>query len=271
MHLLNVSEYLVRQILKIGSVRKRGILMRRLLRKLVIGTVAMSLLAGMSVVTYAAEAQTEQTIVTTQKDKKNKTDKKDKKTNKVKAEAQKVSKVTCTAAGKVNVSFRGKVTYTDSLKVTIVDEEGKVIECKIAKKNKALMSVKATGLVKGQKYTITIEGVLAKNVEEPATITKTFVAKGMKTTCKVKTAKVIGKKFVNIKTSAPAYYKDAVVTVKDSDGNVCEAKIIKKSRSSIKVQINGMKKGNSYTVTITGIKTKKEQNFSSITKTVKVK
>ena len=61
------------------------------------------------------------------------------------------------------------------------------------------MSVSAKGLVKGQKYTITIEGVMAKNATEPATITKTFVAKGMKTANKVSKATVKYNKFVILK------------------------------------------------------------------------
>lgn len=185
--------------------------------------------------------------------------------------AQKVSKVTCTASGKVNVSFRGKVTYSDTLSVVIADESGKEMECKILKKNKGLMSVSAKGLVKGQKYTITIEGVMAKNAAEPATITKTFVAKGMKTANKVSKATVKYNKFVILKLKTSASYKDATVTVKDADGKEYAAKIVKKAKGNIKIQVEGLEKGKKYTVTVTGIKTKKEKNYSSVTKTFTVK
>ena len=157
--------------------------------------------------------------------------------------AQKVSKVTCTASGKVNVSFKGKVTYSDTLSVVIADESGKEMECKILKKNKGLMSVSAKGLVKGQKYTITIEGVMAKNAAEPATITKTFVAKGMKTANKVSKATVKYNKFVILKLKTSSSYKDATVTVKDADGKEYAAKIVKKAKGNIKIQVEGLEKG----------------------------
>lgn len=192
-------------------------------------------------------------------------------TKKVKPVAQKVAKVTCTASGKVNISFKGKVKYTDGLKAVIKDADGKEIACKITKKNKALLTVSATGLVKGQKYTIIIEGVQAKNAEVAATIEKTFTAKGMKTACKAAKATVSHKKFVILKTNGAAYYKDATVIVKDANGKELPAKIVKKAKGNIKVQITGLKKGQTYTVTVNGVKTKKEKNYSSISKTFKVK
>ena len=191
--------------------------------------------------------------------------------NKVKAKAQEVGKVTCTSAGKVNISFKAKVTYTDALKAVIKDEQGKEIPCKISKKNKRLLTVSVSGLVKGQKYTLVIEGILGKDSTEAVVVNKTFTAKGMKTQTKVGKASVEKNKFVVLKMKAATEYKDATVTVKDAEGNICEAKIVKKAKGNVKVQIVSMKKGQKYTITINGIKTKKEKNFGSITKTVTVK
>lgn len=197
--------------------------------------------------------------------------KKPEKTNKVKPKAQEVSKVTCTSSGKVNISFKQKVTYTDNLRAVIKDEDGKEISCKISKKNKSLLTVSVSGLVKGQKYTLEIEGILGKDSAEAVDVKKTFTAKGMKTQSKVGKATIEKKKFVILKMKSAAYYKDATVSVKDEDGNVCDAKIVKKAKGNVKVQIAGMKKGNKYTITINGIKTKKEKNYGSITRTVTVK
>lgn len=191
--------------------------------------------------------------------------------NKVKPKAQEVGKVTCTSAGKVNISFKAKVTYTDALKAVIKDEQGKEIPCNISKKNKSLLTVSVSGLVKGQKYTLVIEGILGKDSAEAVVVNKVFTAKGMKTQSKVGKASVEKNKFVVLKMKAATEYKDATVTVKDAEGNICEAKIVKKAKGNVKVQIAGMKKGQKYTITINGIKTKKEKNFGSITKTVTVK
>ena len=182
-----------------------------------------------------------------------------------KAKAQEVGKVTCTSSGKVNISFKQKVTYTDALKAVIQDENGAEIPCKVTKKNKNLLTVTVNGLVKGQKYTITIEGILGKESAEPVTIQKVFTAKGMKTQSKVGKVTVQSKKFVVLKMKSAVDYKDATVTVTDSAGKECAAKIVKKAKGSVKVQITGMKKGETYTITINGIKTKKEKNYGSIT------
>lgn len=226
--------------------------MRKGIKKVMVGALALTMLLGMGTVSFAKNDRTDQSTT---------------EASTVKVESQDVSKVTCTASGKLNVSFKGKVTYTDALKAVITDEEGTEIKCNISKKNASLMTVSVAGLVKGQKYTLTIEGILGKNASEPATIVKTFTAKGMKTACKVSKVSVAKKKFVTIKMKSSAYYKDAAVVVNDANGNVYDAKIIKKAKGNIKVQISGLKKGEKYTITISGVKTKKEKNFSSITKT----
>lgn len=182
-----------------------------------------------------------------------------------------IGKVTCTSAGKVNISLKGEVAYTDALKVVIKDANGQEMECKVLKKNKGMMSVSAAGLVKDQVYTITIEGILDADSGEAVTIEKTFTAKGMKTKCKVGSAAVKGKNFVILKMKSAASYKDAVVTVTDANGNECEAKIVKKAKGNIKIQINGMKKGSTYTIVVNGVKTKKEKSYGSVTKTITVK
>lgn len=190
---------------------------------------------------------------------------------KTKAKSQEVGKVICTSAGKVNISFKQKVTYTESLKAVITDQKGNEIPCKILKKNKSLLTVCVSGLVKGQKYTLTMEGILGQDSAEAVTIKKEFTAQGMKTKSKVGKAEVQGNNFVILKMKSAAYYKDAAVTVKDSEGNLCDAKIVKKAQGNVKVQIRDMKKGGRYTITIDGIRTKKEKNYGSIIRTIVVK
>lgn len=233
--------------------------MRKSFKKMVVGVLALTMLLGMGTVSFAKQKD-----ATTE----NKTEATAEASKPV---SQKVSKVTCTASGKLNVSFKGKVKYSDTVKATITDAEGKEVDCKIKKKNKASMQIAVAGLVKGQKYTLTIDGVIAKNTNEPATITNTFTAKGMKTACKPAKVTVAKKKFVTIKMKSKAYYRDATVTVKDADGKKYEAKIVKKSKGNIKIQVKGLEKGKKYTITITGVKTKKEKNYSSVTKTFTVK
>lgn len=244
--------------------------MRKSVKGMAVGLLTMSMLVSAPAMAYAGQANgAANDVAITTLAKKPETKKPE--TKKPKVESQKVGKVTCTSAGKVNISFKGKVTYTDGLKAVIKDADGREIACKITKKNKSLLTVSVAGLVKGQTYTITIEGVLGKDSTEVATITKSFVAKGMKTQSKVGKVSVENKKFEVLKMKSATYYKDATVSVKDSKGTECEAKIVKKAKGNIKVQISGMKKGNTYTITINGVRTQKEKNYGSITRTVTVK
>ncbi len=241
---------------------------KRNLKGIAAGVLALSMVASVPSITFAQESGTDTAVYTvTRAAKKQKpTD-----SQKVQAKAQEVGKVTCTSAGKVNISFKQKVTYTDALKATIKDGNGKEISCKISKKNKSLLTVSVSGLVKGQKYTLEIEGILGKDSAQAVEIKKVFTAKGMKTQSKVGKATVEAEKFVVLKMKSAAYYKDATVSAVDADGKACDAKIVKKAKGNVKVHITGMKKGNKYTITINGIKTKKEKNYGSITKTVTVK
>ena len=240
--------------------------MRKSVKGMAVGLLTMSMLVSAPAMAYAGQANgAANDVAITTLAKKPETKKPETETKKPKVESQKVGKVTCTSAGKVNISFKGKVTYTDGLKAVIKDADGREIACKIAKKNKSLLTVSVAGLVKGQTYTITIDGVLGKDSTEAAAITKSFVAKGMKTQSKVGKVSVESKKFVVLKMKSATYYKDATVSAE------CEAKIVKKAKGNIKVQISGMKKGNTYTITINGVRTQKEKNYGSITKTVTVK
>lgn len=251
--------------------------MRKNVKGIAVGMLTMSMLVSAPTMAFAGQTNgigdTSVTAITQLAPKKdaNKPGNQKPGTTKPKVESQKVGKVTCTSAGKVNISFKGKVTYTNELKAVIKDAEGREIPCKISKKNKSLLTVTVAGLVKDQTYAITIEGILGKDSTEAATITKNFVAKGMKTQTKVGKATVENKKFVVLKMQAATYYKDATVVVKDADGNTCDAKIVKKAKGNIKIQIAGMKKGKSYTVTVNGVRTQKEKNYGSITRTVTVK
>ena len=220
---------------------------RKNVKGMVAGALAMSMMVGAPGAAFAQQPDESRVAAAAQV--KAKKPEKEPESTQTKAKSQEVGKVTCTSSGKVNVSFKQKVTYTDVLKAVITDANGGEMPCKILKKNKNLMSVSVSGLVKGQTYTLT----------------------GMKTQNKVGKTQVTDGKFVILKMNSAAFYKDATVSVTDSQGNACDAKIVKKAKGNLKVMIAGMKKGEKYTITINGIKTKKEKSYSSITKSVTIK
>ena len=183
----------------------------------------------------------------------------------------KVTKVTCSSAGKVSISFKNKVSYADDVSAVITAEDGTEISCTVLKKSKKAIVISAEGLVQGQKYTITVQGVIVEDSTEAVSITKTFTVKGMKTKCKVVKVIVGTKNTITLKMKNNTYYKNATVTITNSDKEELETTIVKKARGKIKIKVKGLEKGEKYTVTVNGVKTKSEKNYSSVSKTLKVK
>ena len=216
--------------------------MNKKFRKIIIGTLTLAMVLSMSSVSMAkpkaenkAHTKSTETTATTEVN---------------------IAKITCTASGKLNISFGQNVAYTETLNAVITDNSGKEIECGISVK----------GLIKGQNYNLTIEGIANYNSDKAATVSKIFTAKGMKTASSVEKVSMTKKNVIILHTKSAAYYKDATVEVKDADGNILSAAIIKKAKGNIKIKVDGLEKGKKYTVTVNGVKTKKENNFSSITK-----
>ena len=94
--------------------------MRKSVKGMAVGLLTMSMLVSAPAMAYAGQANgAANDVAITTLAKKPETKKPETETKKPKVESQKVGKVTCTSAGKVNISFKGKVTYTDGLKAEI--------------------------------------------------------------------------------------------------------------------------------------------------------
>ena len=125
-------------------------------------------------------------------------------------------------------------------------------------------------MVKGQKYTVQISGVKAAGAEEYAAVECEFTAKKLKTA--VRTEKpAVSKNFVIIKFKGKAVFKDIAVTMADEGGSELAAKIVKKTKSQIRISTEGLEHGKKYTVTVNGVKLKKEKNFGSVVRTFTIK
>lgn len=187
----------------------------------------------------------------------------------------KISKAACTALGKINVTFKGAVEYAPEVTVEIKSMDGKEIKASISKKTKSMVVVRAAGMVKGEKYVVTIHGVKLKGAEAFDKVSRTFTAKRLKTTIKTKNitekVSVKAKNTIVVKLKGKASYNQPEVKVVDENNKEYEAKIVKKTKGNIKVSILNLKKATKYTISITGVKTKKEKNYATITATFTTK
>ena len=74
-----------------------------------------------------------------------------------------------------------------------------------------------------------------------------------------------------VKFKGKAAYKELAVCVTDSENNELPAAIVKKTKSQIKVKVEGLQRGKRYTISVNGVKLKKEKNFGSVVRTFTAK
>ncbi len=90
--------------------------------------------------------------------------------------------------------------------------------------------------------------------------------------CKIKKKiKVKDENTIVIKCKNKVAWKNTTVEVTDEEDNTVEAEITKKTKKKIKINVSGLEKGEKYTVTITGVKTKKDKIYGSVTTTFSTK
>ena len=75
----------------------------------------------------------------------------------------------------LEVEFATKVQFK-GLKVTVKDADGKALTVKKIEKGTDDLELKVSGMVKGQKYTVTVSGVRVKGKGSYVKVKKTFVA-----------------------------------------------------------------------------------------------
>lgn len=165
------------------------------------------------------------------------------------------------ATSTVSVDAKGKgkgntETSTDSQKKDQKDKKGKK-----SKKDKKKQDI-CTGAAVTATGTAVDKGC-GKSKKKKVVVEK------LKSKCKAyKIKKKIAVKEENtivIKCKNKVMLKDAAVEVTDEDGDIYEAEITGKKKGNIKVTVSGLEEGEEYTITVTGVKTKKENNYGSVT------
>jgi len=132
----------------------------------------------------------------------------------------------------------------------------------------SMFPVNAAEKAAGAKDTKT---TVTKTAKETKKVKKTKKAKKLKKS-KVKVTKVTtNKNKVLVQFKGKVAYENLAVVVTDADGKELEAKIVKKTKSQIKLSVKGLEKGKTYTVTVNGIKQKSEKAFGYVKTTFKKK
>ena len=183
--------------------------------------------------------------------------------------ANEIKKVQYEGNGIVEVDFRQRVSYKNA-KVVVKDSTGKVYATKIIEKDNDDLDFRALNLKSNTKYTFTISGVKVGKAKKYGSLSGTFKTPSKdlaikKVDCDVKD------KELEIEFSTKVQYKNLKVTVKDSKGKTYTCRITDRDSDEIEVRVQGLKRGTTYTVTVSGVRLKGKTQYQTITKTFKAR
>ena len=182
------------------------------------------------------------------------------------AAAPKVKKVEYDGNGVVDVDFTTKNVRYKNAKVVVRDSAGKKLTTKIIEKSLDEISFKVTGLKIGKKYTFTISGVRTGKSGSYGTVKGSFRTPSGK-------PKIASVSFdpdrddLEIDFTAGVEYKNLKITVRDEDGNKLPVYNIEKDPDDLDMDVEGMVAGDTYTVTISGVRVKGVGSYTTVSKT----
>ena len=182
------------------------------------------------------------------------------------AAAPKVKKVEYDGNGVVDVDFTTKNVRYKNAKVVVKDSSGKKLTAKIIEKDSDEVSFKVTGVKAGKKYTFTISGVRAGKSGSYGTVKGSFKTPSGK-------PKIVKVTFdpnyddLEIDFATDVEYKKLKITVRDEDGNELPIYNIEKDPDDLDMDVEGMVVGETYTITISGVRVKGVGSYTSVSKT----
>ena len=181
-----------------------------------------------------------------------------------------VKKVKYEGGKKVEVSFKGRVSYSKP-KVTVKSSNGKTLSAKITDKDKDDIEFSVSGLEAGGKYSFTISGVRAGTSGSYGKVTGSFTVPAKAAKLSIKKVKYDSKdKELDIDFNGEVKYKSVKVVVKDSSGKKYTTRITDKGNDDLEVKVSGLKKGKSYKVTVSGVALK-GGSYTSVSKSFTAK
>ncbi len=165
--------------------------------------------------------------------------------------------------GVIEVEFAaGRVTYKN-VKVTVKDAAGGSLKTKIQRKDNDDIRFRVTGLKADSTYTYTITGVRTGKSGSFGTVTGSF--KTPSDTPAIRKIKYDARdRELDIDFETKVQYRSLKVTVKDADGQLLKIRKISKDNDEIELKIAGMKKGQTYTVTISGVRVKGKGAYTTV-------
>lgn len=167
--------------------------------------------------------------------------------------------------GLVEVDFTTKNVRYKSAKVVVRDSAGKRLTVKILEKNSDDIVFKVAGLKANKKYTYTISGVRAGKTGAYGSVKGSFKTPSNKPT--IQTVNYDSRdKELEIEFATVVQFKNVKVTIKDASGKKLKISKLEKGQDDLEMRVAGMVKGETYTVTVSGVRVKGVGSYTKVSK-----
>ena len=180
------------------------------------------------------------------------------------AAAPKIKETEYEGNGRIEVDFSGKVSYKN-VKVTVANAAGKRFTAVIVEKDDDDLTFLVQNLKAGVKYTYVISGVRKGKSGAYGTVKDSFkvpAASGLR----IKEVEYdADDRELDIDFNKKVSYKSAKVVVKDADGKTYAARITEKDDDDMEVRVQGLKYGERYTVTVSGVAVRGTKKYETLT------
>ena len=170
--------------------------------------------------------------------------------------------------GIVEVDFRRNVQYKN-LKVTVTDAAGVTVTARVLEKDNDDLSFRVPQAKPG-KYTFAISGVRSGRSGEYETVTGEFRIPSRDPLIREIEYDREDRE-LELEFAKRVQYKNLKVTITDETGKTYRCRIEDRDCKELELKVRGLKRGQKYTVTLSGIRARGETAYSTVVSVFKVK
>ena len=173
-------------------------------------------------------------------------------------------------SGYVEVDFKKNVQYSGT-SVSVRDNTGKKYSVSIVDRDGDDIKFRVKNIKSGRKYQYVIKGVRSGGSGSYTSVTGYFSvgSSSGKSGGSVSIRKVdydTEDRELDIDFNGRVEYKSAKVTVRDSSGNKYSASIRDRDSDDMTVYVKGLKRGNTYKVTVSGVRLQGASSYATVSK-----
>lgn len=182
------------------------------------------------------------------------------------AAAPKVQRVEYEGNGVVEVDFTTENARYKSARVVVKDAAGKKLTAKIIEKDNDSITFKVSGLKTDSKYTFTISGVRAGKSGSYDKVKGSFkTPSASPEIARVEYDPIDEELEVDFATNVQ--FRNLKVTVSDAYGDELAVSNLQKGQDDLEMNVEGMVDGETYIVTVSGVRVKGKGSYVTVSKT----